>query len=41
MGRLIGWLDHPRSNSPKLQPTQKPARAVRENPPKTKTLTAR
>jgi hypothetical protein len=27
MGRLIGWLDHPRRNSPKLQPAQKPAQA--------------
>jgi NAD(P)H-flavin reductase len=26
MGRLIGWLDHPRRDSPKLQPTQKPER---------------
>jgi 3-phenylpropionate/trans-cinnamate dioxygenase ferredoxin reductase subunit len=25
--RLIGWLDHQRRNSPKLQPAQKPARA--------------
>lgn len=27
MERLIGWLDHPRRSSPKLQPRQKPARA--------------
>jgi 3-phenylpropionate/trans-cinnamate dioxygenase ferredoxin reductase subunit len=27
MDRLIGWLDHQRRNSPKLQPAQKPARA--------------
>jgi 3-phenylpropionate/trans-cinnamate dioxygenase ferredoxin reductase subunit len=27
MERVIGWLDHPRRSSPKLQSAQKPARA--------------
>jgi NAD(P)H-flavin reductase len=41
MKHLIGWLDHPRKTSPKLQPSQTPARAVRETPPNNTTLTAR
>jgi len=40
MERLIGWLDTPRRNSPKLQPAQKPARASSYRP-QNKTLNAR